>query len=59
MIWKRNPWWRDIWEYFRHPIQWGGDLPCPFMYIGPWLVTWSRTSSGPWWRTIDVSFMSD
>jgi hypothetical protein len=58
-MFKRNPWWRDIGWYLRHPFQWGGKEPCPYMYIGPWLVTWSRYETRPWWLSVRVSFMPD
>lgn len=59
MKYKPVPWWKEIWPYLRHPFCWEGDLPCPFMYIGPFLITWSKYDKRPWWQTIGISFMPD
>lgn len=51
--------WSFFWWCIKHPFYWGGNKPAPFVWVGPFLITWSRWETRPWWLSIRVSFLPD
>lgn len=52
--------------FWKHPLIfcWDFGVPCPYVWLGWWLVTWGNDNDDGWlswsrWKQIDVSFQPD